>query len=715
MDITHILAEEFAQSEKHTENVLRLIDEGNTIPFIARYRKEMTGNMDDQLLRELHERLLYLRNLQSRREEISRSIESLGKLSEAILEKLDKADTLAKLEDIYRPYKPKRKTRASMATEKGLSPLAVKLIRQDRSDDPFLLAKEFVDPQKGINDEADALSGARDIIAEHISDDADLRGEIRALAEKRAELISKAAKKEDSVYAMYYDFSESISSLPSHRILAINRGEKEGYLKISVSIPKEQALSILRRSIVRNDSPCAMQVNEAVEDSWSRLMQPSVTRELRASLTDKANEQAIKTFSLNLRPLLMQAPVKNKVTMGFDPGYRTGCKLAVVDGTGKVLDTAVVYPTPPQNKIEEAKKSVCGLIDKYKINVVSIGNGTAGRESERFIASIAEEKPIQYAIVSEAGASVYSASKLAAEEFPNYDVSLRSAVSIARRLQDPLAELVKIDPKSIGVGQYQHDIPSKQLDEALDGVVESCVNTVGVDLNTASVPLLSHVSGLNEAISVNIVKYREEKGAFSSRKELLKVAKLGGKTFEQCAGFLRIPESDNILDNTAVHPESYSSALKVLELCAYNEKDRKNNDFSQLLMRAKEYGIDKLALDAGIGKPTLMDIINELMRPGRDPRDELPPTLLRSDVLEISDLRPGMELTGTVRNIVDFGAFVDIGVHQDGLVHISRISKRFIRHPSEILKTGDIVKVYILDVDVKKQRISLSMLPEQIN
>lgn len=711
MEIAQILAEEFKQSLKNTENVLRLIDEGNTIPFIARYRKEMTGNMDDQLLREMHERLLYLRGLQTRRDEIIKSMQAQGKLNDDFLEKIENALTLAQLEDLYRPYKPKRKTRASIAYEKGLMPLAAKLIRQDGNAYPLILAQAFVDPQKSVDSVQDALSGARDIIAEHISDDADLRGEIKSLSQKKAELVCKATKEEDSVYSMYYDFSEAISTIPSHRILAINRGEKEGFLKANIAIPQEQALSILRRAIVRNGSACAMQVNTAVEDGWSRLMQPSISRELRNALTEKANEQATKTFALNLRPLLMQSPVKNKTALGFDPGYRTGCKLAVVDETGKVLDTAVIYPTPPQNKIEESKKIVSALIDRYNIKVVSIGNGTAGRESERFIASIAAEKPIQYSIVSEAGASVYSASKLAAEEFPEYDVSLRSAVSIARRLQDPLAELVKIDPKSIGVGQYQHDIPPQQLDEALNGVVESCVNSVGVDLNTASVPLLSHIAGLSEAISVNIVKYREEQGMFHSRKELLKIAKLGNKTFEQCAGFLRIPESDNILDNTGVHPESYAAAEKILKLCGYSKEELAQRSFSDLAKRAKEYGIDKLSADTNTGKLTLLDIIDELIRPGRDPRDELPPTLLRSDVVEIEDLEPGMELTGTVRNIVDFGAFVDIGVHQDGLVHVSRISNRFIRHPSEVLKTGDVITVYVLEVDVKKQRISLSMLP----
>ncbi len=711
MDINKALCEEFHQSPTHVKNVVELIDAGNTIPFIARYRKEMTGSMDDQLLRELYERLQYLRSLQTRSEEIKTAIAAQEKLTVELSAKIDAAVTLAQLEALYRPYRPKRRTRASIAAERGLKPLAAKLVLQDRGANPMELAKAFINPAKEVSDAQAALAGARDIIAERIADDADIRAEIKTLAKKEAHLGCKAAKDEDGVYGMYRDFSEAISTLPSHRILAINRGEKEGYLKPSVLIPKEAALHILNSAIVRNDSPCGEQVRMAAEDGWDRLMQPSIANELRAELTDKANEQAIRTFALNLKPLLMQPPVKNKVTLGLDPGYRTGCKLAVVDGTGKVLDTGVIYPTPPHNKTEEAEKTVRSLIEKYDIQVISIGNGTAGRESERFIAELIRGTSISYAIVSEAGASVYSASKLAAEEFPDYDVSLRSAVSIARRLQDPLAELVKIDPKSIGVGQYQHDMPQQRLGEALGGVVEDCVNAVGVDLNTASAPLLARISGLNAAVSKNIVAYRESTGAFRSRKELLKVAKLGARSYEQCAGFLRVPESDEPLDNTGVHPESYKAAKRLLALCDYTEKDIKNGGVAELPARVKAHGTAKLAEQLGIGEPTLRDIVNELLKPGHDPRDDLPPSLLRSDVLEIDDLAPGMELVGTVRNVVDFGAFVDIGVHQDGLVHISKMCAKFIRHPSELVKTGDVVTVYVIEADAKKKRISLSMLP----
>ncbi len=712
MDINGILCEEFHQSASHVESVIKLIDDGNTIPFIARYRKEMTGSMDDQILRELHDRLGYLRNLQSRCIEIKTSIAAQEKLTDELSARLEDATTLAQLEALYRPYRPKRRTRASIAAEKGLGPLAAKLVVQDRSADPEKLAQAFINIEKGVASADDALSGARDIIAERIGDDADIRGDMKSFALKEAKLCCKAAGEEaDSVYKMYYDFSEPISSLPSHRILAINRGEKEGFLKATMDIPKPAALRILYHAIVRNESPCGEQVRMAAEDSWSRLMLPSLSNELRAELTEKANEQAIRMFALNLKPLLMQPPVKNKTTLGLDPGYRTGCKLAVVDGTGKVLDTGVIYPTPPHNKLEEAKRIVNGLIEKYHVEIISIGNGTAGRESEQFIAELIRGTSLSYAIVSEAGASVYSASKLGAEEFPNYDVSLRSAVSIARRLQDPLAELVKIDPKSIGIGQYQHDMPQQKLDETLSGVVEDCVNAVGVDLNTASVPLLSRIAGLNAAVSKNIVAQREKEGAFRSRKELLTVSKLGAKTYEQCAGFLRVPESNEILDNTGVHPESYKAAKKLLSLCKYSENDIKNSALEELLSRVKQYGAAKLAEEIGVGVPTLQDIVKELLKPGHDPRDELPPSLLRSDVLEIDDLQPGMELMGTVRNVVDFGAFVDIGVHQDGLVHISRMSSKYIRHPSELVKTGDVVKVYVLEVQAEKKRISLSMLP----
>lgn len=711
--IIQALSQEFKQTPNHTQNVVQLIDDGNTIPFIARYRKEMTGSMDDQLLRELADRLAYLRSMEARRAEIKTSISAQDKLTDALGQKLDDALTLAQLEDIYRPFRPKRRTRASIAAERGLMPLAAKLIRQDRDADPLALAAGFVNPDKEVPSVKDALSGARDIIAERISDDADLRGEIKTLSQKRAVLRCAAVKEEESVYSLYYDFAEPLSTLPSHRILAINRGEKEGYLKPIIDIPREHALSILNSALVHNDGACAQQVRMAAEDGWDRLMQPSLTRELRAVLTDRANEQAIKTFALNLKPLLMQPPVKNKVTLGVDPAYRTGCKLAVVDGTGKVLDTGVIYPTPPHNKTEEAEKAVKGLIAKHGIENISIGNGTASRESEQFIAQTIHGTSLRYAIVNEAGASVYSASKLAAEEFPEYDVSLRSAVSIARRLQDPLAELVKIDPKSIGVGQYQHDMPPQRLDETLGGVVEDCVNAVGVDLNTASAPLLARVAGLGESVSKRIVAYREENGMFHSRKELLKVPKLGARTFEQCAGFLRVAESKEILDNTGVHPESYAAARKLLQLCGFTMQDVKDGALLELPARIKAYGAEKLAADIGVGLPTLRDIAEELMKPGRDPRDELPPPLLRADVMEIADLQPGMELTGTVRNVVDFGAFVDIGVHQDGLVHISRMAEKFIRHPSEVLKTGDIVKVWVVDVDAKKQRIGLTMLPNQ--
>ncbi len=713
--IEQTLTQEFKQTSTHVQNVIRLIDEGNTIPFIARYRKEMTGSMDDQLLRELADRLTYLRNMESRRSEIKASIAAQEKLTEALSQKIDDASTLSQLEDLYRPFRPKRRTRASVAAERGLMGLAAKLIEQDRAADPFALAALYIDPDKEVPTAESALAGARDVIAERIADDAELRSEIKELSEKRAVLRCAAAKEEDSVYSLYYDFSEPIFSLPSHRILAINRGEKEGYLKASIDIPRAHALMIITDALIRNNSDCAQQVRMAAEDGYDRLMQPSLSRELRAALTDKANEQAIKMFALNLKPLLMQPPVKNKVTLGVDPAYRTGCKLAVVDGTGKVLDTGVIYPTPPHNQKEEAARKVKSLIEKHGIETISIGNGTASRESEQFIAETIHGTSLRYAIVNEAGASVYSASKLAAEEFPSYDVSLRSAVSIARRLQDPLAELVKIDPKSIGIGQYQHDMPQQRLDETLCGVVEDCVNAVGVDLNTASVSLLSRVSGLGEAVSKRIVAYREENGAFHSRKELLKVQKLGARTFEQCAGFLRVVESAELLDNTGVHPESYGAAKKILQLCGFTMQDVEKGALSELPARIKAHGAQKLADAIGVGLPTLNDIVQELMKPGRDPRDELPPPLLRADVMELNDLQPGMELTGTVRNVVDFGAFVDVGVHQDGLVHISRMSKRFIRHPSEVVQTGDVVTVWVMDVDKKKQRISLTMLPDSVS
>ena len=694
------LSAELNETQAHVKNVVELLDGGSTVPFIARYRKELTGSMDDQQIRKLADRLNYLKGLEQRREEVKTAIAAQEKLTEALTQKIDAAATLAELEDLYRPYKQKRTTRASIAKERGLTPLAAKLLMQENAD-PAQLAEKYINPEKGVNNAAEALAGARDIIAERLSDSADIRREIKALAQRKATLSSTAAQEDKGVYEMYADFSEAISTIPGYRVLAINRGEKEGFLKVSVNIPDEQAENIIAGSVVRGSNPCSKEVEAAALDAWSRLIYPSVSRELRTALTEAAAEQAIGTFAVNLKPLLMQPPVKNKVTMGLDPGYRTGCKVAVVDETGKVLDTAVIYPVQPHNKVREAEEIVTRLIKKHGVSVIAIGNGTAGRETEKFAADTVKGTDVKYVIVSEAGASVYSASKLGAEEFPDYDVSLRSAVSIARRLQDPLAELVKIEPRSIGVGQYQHDMPQKRLDETLCGVVEDCVNSVGVDLNTASPSLLSYVSGVNGTIAKNIVAYREEAGAFTSRKELLKVPKLGPKAYEQCAGFLRVPESKEMLDNTAVHPESYKGAKELLKLCG--------NDIAALPDAIKAMGEAKAAEHCGMGVPTMRDIVKELQKPGRDPREELPPPLLRSDVVEMKDLVPGMELTGTVRNLVDFGAFVDIGVHQDGLVHISRICDKFIRHPSEVLKPGDIVTVWVLEVDQKKKRISLTM------
>ena len=697
------LSAELNETQAHVKNVVELLDGGSTVPFIARYRKEMTGSMDDQQIRKLSDRLNYLRGLQQRRDEVKSAIAAQEKLTEALEKKIDAAATLAELEDLYRPYKQKRTTRASVAKERGLTPLAAKLLMQENAD-PAQLAEKYINPEKGVNTAAEALAGARDIIAERLSDSADIRREIKALAQRKGTLVSTAAQEDKGVYEMYADFSENISTIPGYRVLAINRGEKEGFLKVSVNIPDEQAENIIAGSVVRGSSPCSKEVEAAALDAWSRLIYPSVSRELRSALTEAASEQAIGTFAVNLKPLLMQPPVKNKVTMGLDPGYRTGCKVAVVDETGKVLDTAVIYPVQPHNKVREAEEIVTRLIKKHNVSVIAIGNGTAGRETEKFAADTVRGTDVKYVIVSEAGASVYSASKLGAEEFPDYDVSLRSAVSIARRLQDPLAELVKIEPRSIGVGQYQHDMPQKRLDETLSGVVEDCVNSVGVDLNTASPSLLSYVSGVNGTIAKNIVAYREEAGAFTSRRELLKVPKLGPKAYEQCAGFLRVPESKEMLDNTAVHPESYKGAKELLKLCG--------NDIAALPQAIKAMGEAKAAEHCGMGVPTMRDIVKELQKPGRDPREELPPPLLRSDVVEMKDLMPGMELTGTVRNLVDFGAFVDIGVHQDGLVHISRICDKFIRHPSEVLKPGDIVTVWVLEVDQKKKRIALTMKKE---
>ena len=710
--INQILARELNRDQSHIDNVIQLLDEGNTIPFIARYRKELHGAMDDTALRTLAERLEYLRSLQERRETVKKSIEEQGKMTEELSEAIDNAATLAALEDLYRPYKQKRRTRATVAKEKGLEPLALRLFAQENgSPAPEELAAEFIDPDKGVETVEDALAGASDIVAEMLSDDAEIRKLLRDFIWRNAALESTAAVEEDSVYRLYYDFSQRIDRLQGHQILAINRGEKEGFLKVSLKLDRDAALQRLRRRVIQPGSPAMAFVRAAADDAYDRLIFPSMERETRSALTDTACEGAIKMFALNLKPLLMQPPVKSKVTMGLDPGYRNGCKVAVVDGTGKVLDTAVVYPTFSENKKKEAIRILSGLIRKHGVEHIAIGNGTASRETEQMTVEMLHELGggQAYAIVNEAGASVYSASKLAAEEFPDYDVNLRSAVSIARRLQDPLAELVKIDPMAIGVGQYQHDMPQAKLEETLNGVVEDCVNAVGVDINTASPSLLQRVSGLTKTTAKNIVLYREENGAFTSRKQINKVPKLGPKAFQQCAGFLRVPESGQVLDNTAVHPESYEAAEKLLALCGFTLKDVSAGNISELPRRLEAYGAEKAAEECAVGVPTLMDIVSELLKPGRDPRDELPPVLLRKDVLEIKDLKPGMELTGTVRNVIDFGVFVDIGVHQDGLVHISQVCDKFIRHPSEVVAVGDVVKVVVLDVDEKKHRISLSM------
>ena len=713
MDYAKKLAEEFSVKELHAQNIIDLLDEGNTIPFIARYRKEMTGSLDDQVLRELHERLLYLRNLDEQREKVRASIEEQGALTEELAAALDAAATLTEIDDLYRPYRPKRKTRASVAKARGLQPLADALYAQEKDmPDPLALAADYVGEE--VPAPADALQGAMDILAERISDDASVRKRLRVVCMAGGELVSKAAKEEDSVYRLYYDFEQALSKLQGHQILAINRGEKEGVLKASVTLDRDQALPLLRRAVVKPGSPAMEFIKSAAEDAYDRLIFPSLEREARSLLTEQANEGAIGQFALNLKPLLMQPPVKGKVTMGLDPGYRMGCKVAVVDGTGKVLDTAVVYPTYGERQEREAIAVLAGLITKHGVENIAIGNGTASRETEQMAVKLIRQvneagAHVSYMIVSEAGASVYSASKLAAEEFPQFDVNLRSAVSIARRLQDPLAELVKIDPKAIGVGQYQHDMPPKQLDEALGGVVEDCVNAVGVDINTASPSLLQRVAGLNGTTAKNVVAYREENGPFTSRAQIKKVPKLGPKAFQQCAGFLRVPESKSVLDNTAVHPESYDAAKALLELMGYTLTDVKAEKLSDLPARLKAYGEAKAAAAVGTGVPTLRDITAELLKPGRDVRDELPQPILRTDVMEMKDLKPGMVLTGTVRNVIDFGAFVDIGVHQDGLVHISQISSKFIKHPSEVLTVGDVVKVVVLDVDEKKNRISLSI------
>ncbi len=705
------LSREFNKSETHVKNVVDLIDEGYTIPFIARYRKEAHGTMDDTTLRDLADRLTYLRSLAERREEIKKAIAAQDKLTDELARQIDEAKTLAVLEDLYRPYKQKRRTRATIAKEKGLEPLADQIFAQGK-ELPALetLASAFLDPEKGVNTVEEALAGASDIIAESVSDNATIRQKLRDVISRSAKVGSVAAKEEDSVYRLYYQFDQPLSKLQSHQILAINRGEKEGFLKVNLDLDRELAVGTVKHSVVKPGSSASKFVEAAAEDAYDRLIYPSMERETRNALTDLANEGAIHNFALNLKPLLMQPPVKGHVTMGLDPGYRNGCKVAVVSDTGKVLDTTVVYPTFGERQKEEAIEKLETLVKKHAVEHIAIGNGTASRETEQMtVELIARNHGVSYMIVNEAGASVYSASKLAAEEFPQYDVNLRSAVSIARRLQDPLAELVKIDPKAIGVGQYQHDMPQKRLSETLEGVVEDCVNAVGVDVNTASPSLLKQVAGLNETLAKNIVVYREENGAFSSRKQLMKVPKMGPKAFEQCAGFLRVPESKLVFDNTGVHPESYSAAEKLLTLTGYQLKDVSAGNIADLPERVKKLGESKLATECGVGLPTLKDVVKELVKPGRDPRDELPKPVLRTDVLDIKDIVPGMILTGTVRNVIDFGVFVDIGVHQDGLVHISEIVNRFIKHPSEVLSIGDVVKVVVLGVDIPKKRISLSI------
>ncbi len=708
--IIEALALELGQKTEYVENVVNLLDEGNTIPFIARYRKEMHGSMDDTTLRQLETRLTYLRNLQERKEEVCKSIAAQEKLTEELERAIMAAATLAEVEDLYRPYKQKRRTRASVAKEKGLEPLALAIFAQD-GQDPSTLAQDYIDPEKGVETLEDALAGASDIIAEMISDDPEIRKALRQKMERYAVLSVVADDPEkESVYELYYSFSCVVSKLQNHQILAINRGEKEGFLKVSAALPGLEGQALVCRMALKPTAQVSAFVRAAAEDAFNRLIAPSVERELRNTLTDRAAEAAIANFALNLKPLLMQRPVKGFVTMGLDPGYRNGCKVAVVDGTGKVLDTAVVYPTFSQRKKEEAIDILSRLIRKHGVRHIAIGNGTASRETEAMTVEMLKQvSGVSYMIVNEAGASVYSASKLAAEEFPEYDVNLRSAVSIARRMQDPLAELVKIDPKAIGVGQYQHDMPQKELDTSLNAVVEDCVNAVGVDLNTASASLLQRVSGLNATTAKNIVAYREENGAFVARNQLKKVPKLGPKAYQQCAGFLRVPESKEILDNTGVHPESYEAAQKLLTLCGYDKKDVASGTICQLQERFADFGPEKAAEDCGVGVPTLEDVVKELLKPGRDPRDELPAPILRTDVLEMSDLKPGMVLSGTVRNVIDFGVFVDIGVHQDGLVHISQVCNRRISHPKEVVQVGDIVKVSVLDVDEKRKRISLTM------
>ena len=711
MDIQAVLSSEFQTAPAIIGKIVSLIDEGNTIPFIARYRKEMTGAMDDQKLREISERLDYLRGLDKRREQIAASIAEQGKMTGELEKKLSAAATLSELEDIYRPYKQKRRTRAMIAKEKGVQPLADLIFAQRRGDDPLALAQAYVSGEKGVPDAETAVQLAQDILAEQISDDAAIRANLRALYRRTGVLRSVAAKEGESVYAQYADYREPVLRAAGHRILAINRGEREEWLKVAVECDDEQAMQIICRAVIRPGSACCDVVRAAAKDAWGRLISPSLEREIRSELTDKANEGAIRVFGDNLHQLLMQPPIRGKVTLGVDPGFRTGCKLAVVDETGRVLETGVGYFTLPNHEAQKprAKAQILGMIRRHKVTAVAIGNGTASRESEQFIASLLPEAPgVAYVIVSEAGASVYSASKLAAKEFPEYDVSLRSEVSIARRMQDPLAELVKIDPKAIGVGQYQHDLKQAELENALSGVVESCVSSVGVDVETASASLLTHVAGIGEALANNIVAYRDENG-IASRAQLKKVPKLGPKAFEQCAGFLRVPESKQVLDRTGVHPESYDAAKKLAELLDIDLKNAGKPEMANLPDKLRAYGAEKAAAECGVGVPTLQDIVKELVKPGRDPRDELPAPILRTDVLELKDLKPGMVLSGTVRNVIDFGVFVDIGVHQDGLVHISQVSNKFIKHPSEVVSVGDVVKVAVLDVDQKRGRISLTM------
>ena len=713
MDINKKIAEELNIKLFQVENTIKLIDEGNTIPFIARYRKEVTGNLSDETLREFGERLTYLRNLEERKEEVIRLIDEQGKLTDELKSAIEKCEIMSELEDLYRPYKQKKRTRATIAKEKGLEPLATIIYLQSDKRNIEEIAKEYIDPEKGVESVEDAIAGAKDIIAENISDEAEYRQKMKKMCQREAVIVTKAAKEEKSPYEMYYEFSETIRTLPSHRILAINRGEKEEFLKVKIDKPDEKIIDLIEKDIIKDkNSQYAPILIDTIQDSYTRLIEPSVDREIRNDLTEKAEEKAIKVFGKNAKQLLLQAPIKNITVLGFDPAYRTGCKLAVIDENGKLLETATVYPTEPQNDVVGATKTINGLIDKYKINMIAIGNGTASRESEMFVSNLisARKEEIYYAIVSEAGASVYSASKLATEEYPDINVSLRGAISIARRLQDPLAELVKIDPKAIGVGQYQHDVNQKRLSESLTGVVEDAVNTVGVDVNTATPSLLSYVSGINKTIAKNIVSYRDENGALKQRKELLKVPKLGKVAFEQCAGFLRIYDGKNPLEITGVHPESYEKAEMLLEKMGYKTKDILDQEkLKSLREELKKINVENMAKELDVGELTLQDIINELSKPGRDPRDDMPKQILRSDVLKFEDLREGMVLKGTVRNVTDFGAFVDIGVKHDGLVHISQLSNKFVKNPSEIVSVGDIVEVKVIGIDTEKQKVSLSM------